>query len=119
MSTTGNPTIVRRRTLGWVLVSLLAGLQPAFAGDTASEEAQLTILVRQLDMLDRLAEQCERLPQEKVSRYHFDYPRLHADVQRMRAGIRDYLSPPRAQPRDPDALLGDYRAANDKTEAQP
>jgi len=119
MSTTGNPTIVRRRTLGWVLVSLSVGLQPALAGDTASEEAQLAIVVRQLDMLDRLAEQCERLPQDNVSRYHFDYARLHADVERIRAGIRHYLSPPRAQPRDPGALLGDYRAANDKTEARP
>lgn len=119
MNRTGNPTIVRRRALGLVLVSLIVGLQPALAGDTASEEAQLAILVRQLDMLDRLAEQTERLPHDSVARYHFDYARLHADVERMRAGIRDYLSPPRAQPRDPDALLGDYRAANEQTERRP
>lgn len=119
MSTTGNPTIVRRRALGLVLVSLIVGLQPARAGDTASEEAQLAILVRHLDMLDRLAEQSERLPHESIARYHFDYARLHADVQRIRAGIRDYMSPERAQPRDPDTLLGDYRATKEKTETRP
>jgi RAQPRD family integrative conjugative element protein len=117
MRTTGKSKIVLRYTLRLTLVALLLG--PALAADVASEDAQLAMLVRQLDMLDRIAEQSERLPHESVARYHFDYARLHADVKRIRAGIRDYLSPQRAQPRDPDALLGDYGAANDKTEARP
>jgi RAQPRD family integrative conjugative element protein len=47
------------------------------------------------------------LPPE--TRYHFDYPRLYADLARIRAGIHDYLNPSRAQPRDLSPLPGDYR----------
>ncbi|MBF3224681.1 RAQPRD family plasmid, partial [Pseudomonas aeruginosa] len=42
-------------------------------------------------------------------RYHFDYPRLLADLARVRAGIQFHLTPSRAQPRDPSELAGDYR----------
>lgn len=118
MSSSGKPTIIRRCALGLVLVSFLVSQKSAPAADAASEDAQLAILVRQLDMIDRLAAQSEQLPRESTTRYHFDYARLHADVQRIRAGIRNYLSPQRAQPRDPDMLLGDYRAEQ-KTQAQP
>ena len=114
MTITGNSTIICRYALSLALFSQVVDLQPSFATDTASEEARLAILVRQLDMLDRLAEQSERLPHESAARYHFDYVRLHADVQRIRAGVRDYLSPPRAQPRDPDTLLGEYRATPER-----
>ncbi|MGS8282218.1 integrative conjugative element protein, RAQPRD family, partial [Pseudomonas aeruginosa] len=41
--------------------------------------------------------------------YHFDYPRLLADLARVRAGIQAHLTPSRAQPRDPSELAGDYR----------
>jgi len=118
MSTSGKPTIMRQCTLGLVLVAFLASLKSAPAADAASEDAQLAILIRQLDMIDRLAAQGEQLPHESTARYHFDYARLHADVLRIRAGIQNYLSPQRAQPRDPDLLLGDYRAEQ-KTQAQP
>jgi RAQPRD family integrative conjugative element protein len=118
MSTSGKPTIIQPCTLGLMLLAFLVTLKSAPAADAASEDAQLSILVRQLDMIDRLAAQSEQLPHESAARYHFDYARLHADVQRMRAGIQDYLSPQRAQPRDPDLLLGDYRAEQ-KTQAHP
>lgn len=76
--------------------------------DTA-EHVRLAVALRQLDAIERLvAEQ----PDEERSRYHFDYARLRADLERMRGGIHDYLSPSRAQPRDPVQLLGDYRQSN-------
>jgi len=71
------------------------------------EHAQLTILVRQLEMLDRMVNENQMLSQQH-SRYHFDYQRLHHDMQRIRDGIRDYLSPQRAQPRDPVEITGHY-----------
>ncbi len=97
----------------------MAGLQPAAAADTASEHAHLAMLVRQLNMLDRLADQSARLPSDDDARYHFDYARLHADIARIRSGIQDYLSPPRAQPRDPAALLGNYRTPDEAAGASP
>ena len=73
------------------------------------EPSRLSGLIRQLDLIERLAEDSARLPRDETSRYHFDYPRFRDDVQRMRQGIRDHLSPQRAQPRDPLPLSGDYR----------
>ncbi|MGE0371810.1 MAG: RAQPRD family integrative conjugative element protein [Gammaproteobacteria bacterium] len=109
MSTPGKPTIVQRFTLGPALALVLAGVQPALADDTASERTQLAALVRQLDMLHRLAEHSASLPRQDRSRYHFDYARLREDIERVREGIQDYLSPQRAQPRDPVKLVGGYR----------
>ncbi|AZE54517.1 hypothetical protein C4K03_2362 [Pseudomonas synxantha] len=75
----------------------------------AEESIRLSALLRQLDQIERRAEASARLPRDDNSRYHFDYTRFRDDVQRMRQGIRDHLSPQRAQPRDPLPLSGDYR----------
>ena len=102
MGTTANTAFVRWRALAPALACLLLVTPSAFAADTASEHAQLAALVR-------LAEHSERLPKQDASRYHFDYARLREDIERVRSGIRDYLTPQRAQPRDPTTLIGDYR----------
>jgi RAQPRD family integrative conjugative element protein len=81
----------------------------AQAAEPTTAAGQLATIERQLDTIDRLAAQAEQLPQSDRPRYHFDYARLHADVSRMRAGLQDYLIPPRAQPRDAAELIGDYR----------
>lgn len=73
------------------------------------QASYLTGVLRQLDVIERLAEDSARLPRDDTSRYHFDYARFRDDLQRMRQGIRDHLSPQRAQPRDPLPLQGDYR----------
>lgn len=106
-------TTTRRRGLPVMLVVALAAFfcGHGFAADTASEQAQLAMLLRQLDALERLAQEAAKLQPDGATRYHFDYSRLYADIERVRAGIRDYLTPQRAQPRDGDALLGLYRAA--------
>lgn len=95
--------------LGWMLVCLLANPTDARAEDQAVEYTQLTVLLRQLDTLDQLIRQRQQRPIDTGSRYHFDYVRLSADLQRMRTGIGDYLAPQRAQPRDPVELSADYR----------
>ncbi len=89
----------------------LALLPAVFSVSTAyaNEPTSLAILLRQLDVIERLAEDSARLPRDDTSRYHFDYTRFRDDLQRMRQGIRDHLSPQRAQPRDPLPLQGDYR----------
>jgi RAQPRD family integrative conjugative element protein len=79
------------------------------ADDSTPEPARLAAALRQLDSIERLVAQQAAQPHDERARYHFDYARLSADLERMRAGIRDYLSPSRAQPRDPAVLLGDYR----------
>lgn len=92
--------------------ALLLGLclaAQAGADDATPEQAHLAAALRQLDNIERLLAQQAVQPRDARARYHFDYGRLAADLERVRAGIRDYLSPSRAQPRDPAALLGDYR----------
>lgn len=80
-----------------------------WAADSMTEEARLASLLRQLDTIERLAQQSAEQPSTQGNRYHFDYARLHTDITRIRTGIQDYLSPTRAQPRDPQALNGQYR----------
>jgi RAQPRD family integrative conjugative element protein len=92
-------------------VAGLAACWAVSATDNAPESAQLALLVRQLNQLERTALEAQKLSDVSAHRYHFDYARLQADLARVRSGIEDYLSPPRAQPRDPDELSGQYRAA--------
>ena len=95
--------------LAVVLAVPFSVLQPAVAADgLASEREQLAALARQLKLIDRLAEHAANTAPQERTRYHFDYGRLHADLQRVRAGLQDYLVPQRAQPRDPVPLVGDY-----------
>nr|WP_237351959.1 RAQPRD family integrative conjugative element protein [Rhizobium sp. ACO-34A] len=91
---------------------LLGGLtltQPAAADDDSQEREHLAAVVRQIELAGRLAQQSATAAPRTRTRYHFDYRRLNADLNRIRAGINDYLAPPREQPRDPSALTGDYR----------
>ncbi|MBS0501878.1 MAG: RAQPRD family integrative conjugative element protein [Proteobacteria bacterium] len=129
METTRNPPQVRRSAvaarLGALLLFAASGLQPAIAADApdnVAEREMLAAVTRQLELLDRLAERATVIAPQERSRYHFDYARLRADLQRMRAGVRDYLVPQRAQPRDPVPLAGDYTrsgAASDKEAPSP
>ncbi len=122
METIRNPAQVRRLAVAapWAahLAALLfaaAGLQPAIAADAsdnAAEREMLAAVTRQLELLDRFAEHAAATAPQERTRYHFDYTRLRADLERVRAGVRDYLVPQRAQPRDPVPLAGDYTRSN-------
>ena len=99
--------------LAMVLAVSFSALQPAVAADSlALEREQLAALARQLDLIDRLAEHAVHTAPQARARYHFDHARLRKDLRRVRAGIQDYLTPPRAQPRDPVELAGDYRQSS-------
>ena len=125
METTRNPAQVRRFAVEapWAvrvaaLLLAAAGLQPAIAADAsdnAAEREMLAAVTRQLELLDRLAEHAATTAPQERARYHFDYARLRADLERVRTGVRDYLVPQRAQPRDPVPLAGDYTRVNAAT----
>lgn len=101
--------LARHSALAMLLLAGLSTALPATATDDSNEKEHLAAVVRQLDLLDRLAKQSAAIAPQERARYHFDYTRLATDLQRMRAGINDYLTPLRAQPRDPAALQGNYR----------
>jgi RAQPRD family integrative conjugative element protein len=113
MTQRGTATTDRLFALTIVLAAGLSVWSQTRADDTAPESTQLALLVRQLDSIDREAERAASLPGSTDARYHFDYTRFHADIARIRAGIEDYLSPPRAQPRDPEPISGAYRNGKD------
>ncbi|NWB12726.1 conjugal transfer protein [Pseudomonas sp. D5002] len=74
------------------------------------EQDQLSLVQQQLDIIERLSTRAEvASTSEPNERYRFDYPRLSQDIQRIRQSVQDYMSPSRAQPRDPAELVGDYR----------
>jgi RAQPRD family integrative conjugative element protein len=115
LMTTMNPTAVRRWFLLLTGVVLLAHQAPVTA-DGDAERERLAAVVRQLDTLDDVLNSGADQPRHD-GRYYFDYARLREDLARVRAGIRDYLTPQRAQPRDPVPLLGDYRRESDSEDA--
>jgi len=102
--------MVRPGPLAAFMLAVVASASPAVAEpDDTREREHLAAIVRQIDMVDRLARQSSAARPPHRSRYYFDYRRFDADIRRIRAGIADYLNPPRAQPRDPATLDGQYR----------
>lgn len=93
--------------------------RPVHAGDDTPERERLAALARQLDLTDRLVEHAANTAPRERARYHFDYTRLRADLERIRAGLQDYLVPQRAQPRDPIPLTGDYVRRDERQEPSP
>lgn len=87
---------------------------------SAHEQDQLSLIQRQLDTIERLATRTEGASTaEPEDRYRFDYPRLIQDIQRIRHGVQGYLSPSRAQPREPSELVGEYRLDTPSAEPSP
>lgn len=87
---------------------------------SAHEQDQLSLIQRQLDTIELLAARAKTASTaEPDERYRFDYPRLSQDIQRIRQGVQGYLSPSRAQPRDPSELVGDYRLDTPPAEPSP
>jgi len=100
-----------RRAVQCGLPLLLAiVLSPAAFAEAAHQRQELAATLRQLDALERLVQHSEaNTPVIAGERYHFDYPRLLADLAQVRLGLQTYLTPSRAQPRDLSKLSGDYR----------
>ncbi|MCO3020352.1 RAQPRD family plasmid [Pseudomonas aeruginosa] len=92
------------------VTALLLGQSPMTLAEPPAQRQELVAALRQLDALERtVTDSAAHAPIQPGERYHFDYPRLLADLARVRAGIQAHLTPPRAQPRDPAELAGDYR----------
>ena len=102
-----------------LLAALWAVTSGAFASDPDLHHHELASALHQLDLLEHLVTTVASTYQPSPSdRYHFDYTRLREDLQRVRAGIQAYLSPPRAQPREPEPLSGDYLLSSRAVDAQ-
>ncbi|WP_240160255.1 RAQPRD family integrative conjugative element protein [Pseudomonas proteolytica] len=98
--------LLTRLGLSALLTCCIASSSIAFAA--GDEHQQLSLILRQLDSLGRLAASRDASVIDPSARYSFDYPRLSADIDLMRQGINGYLTPSRAQPRNPPELTGHY-----------
>ncbi len=78
------------------------------AAASASEQANLDVMIRQLNALEDTARRSAKVADEPGKRFFFDYQRLAGDIARIRHGLKDYLTPSRAQPRDTVELSGQY-----------
>lgn len=99
-----------RRLLIGALISVSGGISvtPAAQAAGASEQANIEVMIRQLNALEDSARRSATIASEPGQRYYFDYERLAGDIQRVRHGLQEYLAPSRAQPRDPAELTGKY-----------
>ncbi|WDJ88988.1 RAQPRD family integrative conjugative element protein [Xanthomonas campestris] len=101
-----------------ILTGLMVMPSLATAASPPAQGQDIAAALRQLDALDRLIQNSETSTVVAPGqRYYLDYSRLRADVARVRGGLHDYLTPPRAQPRDPVEIVGQYRA--EQAEGQP
>lgn len=81
---------------------------------SASEQANLDVMIRQLNALEDTARRSAQVADEPGKRYFFDYQRLAGDIARIRHGLESYMTPSRAQPRDPIELSGNYTTEGKK-----
>ncbi|SDN70146.1 RAQPRD family integrative conjugative element protein [Pseudomonas poae] len=110
------PTLLCRICCLLVLISFNSGSYAT----SAHEQDQLSLILQQLDTIEHLAARPQTASSaESAERYRFDYPRLTQDIQRIRQGVQGYLSPSRAQPRDPREIVGDYRLDIPSAEPSP
>ena len=94
----------------FLVTALLMGQSSMALAESPMQRQELVAALRQLDALERtVADSATHTPITLGERYHFDYPRLLADLERVRAGILTHLTPSRAQPRDLSELADDYR----------
>lgn len=92
-----------------ILVLCMVSLH-AVAADVR-EQSDLALVQRQITIIGQLTDRARTSSTDAdEARYRFDYPRLAADLERVRHGIHHYLSPSRAQPADLVELSADYRA---------
>lgn len=92
--------------LSALLACSIASSAAAYAA--GDEHQQLSLILRQLDSLSRLAASRDAFVIDPSARYSFDYSRLSDDIDLIRQGINGYITPSRAQPRNPPDLTGHY-----------
>lgn len=100
--------IEQYRARFFLVLALLVWGANIHANTSIEEATNLNLILRQLDSIDRITRFSESLPTEDGSRDTFDYPRLSAEIELIRQGIKAYQSPARAQPRQPPELTGHY-----------
>lgn len=92
-------------------LALALWLAPPFVGtaaaDSDGERAALERLVKEITLLEPLAEEAERQA-DPADRSHFAYDWFRQDLETMKTGIRQHLERPRTEPATVKPLAGGY-----------
>ncbi|MFX7825003.1 RAQPRD family integrative conjugative element protein, partial [Acinetobacter baumannii] len=77
----------------FLVTALVLGQSSMALAESPAQRQELVAALRQLDALERtVADSATHAPIQPGERYHFDYPRLLADLARVRAGIQAHLT---------------------------
>lgn len=86
---------------GIVVISALFCLQ-AYA---STEQVQLAQAIKQLEAAKLSLQRAEKVAKSSPkTREYFNYSAVHRDIETVKKGIQQYISPTRALPRDPNVL---------------
>ena len=96
------------RSLSLFFICTCCAASTTLASSTTDEHQRLALILRQLEAADLLSSSSGSNAIDSNFRYTFDYARLLADIDLIRQGINGYLTPSRAQPRNPPELTGHY-----------
>ena len=66
-------------------------------------------MIHQLNAIEAVARRSDESPRDGSFRYRLDHNRHAAHIARIRQGLRNYLAPSRAQPRNATELSGQYQ----------
>lgn len=102
------------------LMSILFVASGCVSAAPSQEQIAMSLILNQLEITERLASRASLTnTPDTQERYRFDYNQLLQDIHRIRLGVKGYLFPSRAQPRDPGELVGDYRLDTPLSEPSP
>ena len=90
--------------VGWLIAAVSSNVARA---DAATERAELVRLIHELEALEPVIQQAEAAG-VSTQRIRFQYGWLRGDLEKVKAGIREYLDTVPATPRIPPPLAGDY-----------
>ena len=92
------------------LAGMIAAVMPLYLAraDAEGEREQLARVIHELQAIETLLRDAE-LQADPNARVRFRYDWLRQDLERMRSGVQEHISAPRAEPRSFPPLRGDYR----------
>lgn len=93
-------------------VAFFVAFSPLAPAGPALEAQELALALKQLEqvqtILERAAIQSKASASNRETRFLFDYELVQEDLRRVSSGIRSYMTPSRAQPRDIEQITGEY-----------
>ena len=96
------------RTIIFFHVFVVGLVSPLTHADADAERESLARIIHELEILEPLLDEAKAAA-DPDARVRFRYDWLKKDLESIRRGILEHIDAPRAEPRVPVPLRGDYR----------